>query len=85
VPWQTDIYCQRLFKSGPKSGYFEVRNAEAEASLLSSPGIASREDQFKAAKRELEAALRKAEEKERQCIKEAEESREPNPLLRRVG
>jgi hypothetical protein len=28
--------------------------------------------------------LRKEEEKERQCIKEAEESREPNPWLRRV-
>ena len=57
---------------------------EASASNSSS-GIASRDDQFKAAKRELEVALRRAEEKERQCIKEAEESREPNPWLRRVG
>lgn len=63
VPWQTGIHCQRFFKQGPKSGYFEVRNAEASPPS-SPPGIASREDQFKAAKRELEAALRKAEEKE---------------------
>ena len=83
VPWRTGIHCQRIFKQGPKSGYFEV---SAEASPPSGqPGIASREDQFKAAKRELEAALRKAEEKERQCIKEVDEAREPNPWLRRVG
>jgi hypothetical protein len=44
-----------FFKQGPKSGYFEVRNTEA------SPASS---DQFKAAKRELKAALRKAEEKE---------------------
>ena len=84
VPWKTDIHCQRFFKSGPKSVYFEV-SVEASPSNTSCPGIASRDDQFKAAKRELEAALRKAEEKERRYIEEAEESREPNPWLRRVG
>jgi hypothetical protein len=84
VPWRTGVHCQRFFKQGPKSGYFEVQGAEASPPS-SRPGIASREDQFKAAKRELEAALRKAEEKERRCIREAEESREPNPWLRRVG
>ena len=83
VPWRTGVHCQRFFKQGPKSGYFEVQSPEA--SLASSPGIASREDQFKAAKQELEAALRKADEEERRQIKEAEESREPNPWLRRVG
>ena len=83
MPWRTGVHCQRFFKSGPKSGYFEVQSPEA--SPPSSPGIASREDQFQAAKQELEAAVRKAEEKERRCIREAEESREPNPWLRRVG
>jgi hypothetical protein len=33
----------------------------------------------------LEVALRKAEDKERRCIKEADESREPNPWLWQVG
>jgi hypothetical protein len=33
----------------------------------------------------MEAAFRRAEEKERQEIKEADEHREPNPWLRRVG
>jgi hypothetical protein len=33
----------------------------------------------------LEAALRRAEAEERRVIKEAEEAREPNPWLRRVG
>jgi hypothetical protein len=78
VPWRTGVHCQRFFKQGPKSGYFEVQSPEASPAG-SSLGIASRTDQFKAARWELEAALRKAEEKERRYIKEAEESHEPNP------
>ena len=85
MPWRTGVHYQRFFKQGPKSGYFEVRNAEATPQANKQPGIASRTDQFKAAKRELEAALRKAEQEERRVIKEAEEAREPNPWLRRVG
>ena len=85
VPWRTGVHCQRFFKQGPKSGYFEVEKAEATPQANEQLGIASRTDQFKAAKRELEAALRKAEEEERRVIKEAEEAREPNPWLRRVG
>jgi hypothetical protein len=85
VPWRTGVHCQRFFKQGPKSGYLEVGNAEATPQANEQAGIASRTDQFKAAKRELEAALRKAEEEERRVIKEAHEAREPNPWLRRVG
>ena len=55
VPWRIGVYCQRFFKQGPKSGYFEVQSPKA--SPPSNPGIASQDDQFKAAKRELEAAL----------------------------
>jgi RecQ family ATP-dependent DNA helicase len=85
VPWRTGVHCQRFFIQGPKSGYFEVGKAEATPQANEQPGIASRTDQFKAAKRELEEALRKAEAEERRVIKEAEEAREPNPWLRRVG
>jgi hypothetical protein len=84
VPWRTDVHCQRFFVHGYKSGYFEVQQRETTPTA-NQPGIASRADQFKAAKRELEEALRKAEMEERQVIKEAEEAREPNPWLRRVG
>ena len=86
VPWRTGVHCQRFFSWGHKSGYFEVRKAEPtpRPSTCDQPDIASRIDQFEAAKRELEAALRKAELEERRVIKEAEESREPNPWLRRV-
>jgi RecQ family ATP-dependent DNA helicase len=84
VPWRTGVHCQRFFIQGHKSGYFEVQRPEASPES-SQPGIASRTDQFKAAKRELEEALRKAEAEERRVIKEAEEAREPNPWLRRVG
>ena len=85
VPWRTGVHCQRFFTQGHKSGYFEVQRAEARPESSSQPGIASRTDQYKAAKRELEEALRKAEAEERRVIKEAEEAREPNPWLRRVG
>jgi hypothetical protein len=66
-------------------GYFKVEKAEATPQANEQPGIASHTDQFKAAKRELEEALRKAEAEERRVIKEAEEAQEPNPWLRRVG
>ena len=85
IPWRIDVHCQRFFKSGPKSRYFEVSEEVEVGASSSSQGIASQDNQFKAAKRELEAALRKVEEEERRCIEEAEESREPNPWLRRVG
>ena len=84
APWRTGVHCQRFFKQGPKSGYFEVQNEEASP-RSNPPRIASRADQFKAAKQELEAALRRAEAEERRVIKEAEEAREPNSWLRRVG
>ncbi|KFZ18853.1 hypothetical protein V501_00981 [Pseudogymnoascus sp. VKM F-4519 (FW-2642)] len=45
----------------------------------------SRTHQFRTTRREMEAAFRQAEEKERREIKEANEHREPNPWLRRVG
>jgi len=84
VPWRTSVHCQRFFIQGHKSGYFEVQKRETTPTA-DQPGIASRADQYKAAKQELEAALRKAKMEERRVIKEAEEAREPNPWLRRVG
>ncbi|KFY83402.1 hypothetical protein V500_10071, partial [Pseudogymnoascus sp. VKM F-4518 (FW-2643)] len=45
----------------------------------------SRTSQFQTAKQEMEEAFRAAEDRERREIKEFEESREPNPWLRRVG
>ena len=84
VPWRTSVHCQRFFIQGHKSGYFEVQKAEAHRANQQ-PSIASQANQFKVAKQELERALRKAEAEERRVIKEAEEAREPNPWLRRVG
>jgi hypothetical protein len=77
VPWRTGVNCQLFFKQGPKSGYFEVQRAETSPESSSQPGIASRTDQYKAAKWELEEALRKAEAEERRVIKEAEEAESP--------
>ena len=68
---------------GPKSRYFEVQALKARAP--SQAQMQSRMGQFKAARQEIEAAFRAAEEKESRQIKEFEESQEPNPWLRRVG
>jgi hypothetical protein len=47
--------------------------------------MASRTDQFKAAKQEMQRAFEKAEEEENRLIKETDEAKEPSPWLRRVG
>ncbi|OBT79272.1 hypothetical protein VF21_01964 [Pseudogymnoascus sp. 05NY08] len=46
--------------------------------------MASRTDQFKAAKQEMQRAFAKAEEEENRKIKETDEAKEPSPWLRRV-
>ena len=83
TPWRTGVKCQRFFIQGAKSGYFEVQATDPEQ-MPSRAQIRSRIDQFKAAKGEIEAALRAAEAKERREIKEFDEARESNPWLRRV-
>src|ERR1700761_608777 len=83
TPWRTNVSCQRFFVQGVKSNYFEVQAPDPQ--IRSRAQIKSRIDQFKAAKQEIEKAFQAAEEKERREIKVFEESREPNPWLRRVG
>jgi superfamily II DNA helicase RecQ len=83
TPWRTGVKCQRFFVQGPKSGYFEVQATDPDQ-IPSRVQIRSRIDQFKEAKREMEAAFRAAEAKERREIKEFDEARESNPWLRRV-
>ena len=83
VPWQTGIHCQRFFKQGHKSQYFEVQ--PVGTGPRPTPRMASRTDQFKAAKQEMQRAFKKAEEEENRRIKETDEAKEPSPWLRRVG
>jgi hypothetical protein len=83
VPWQTGIHCQRFFKQGHKSQYFEVQ--PVETGPRPTPRMASRTDQFKAAKQEMQRAFEKAEEEEKRQTKETDEAKEPSPWLRRVG
>ncbi|KFZ20112.1 hypothetical protein V501_00293 [Pseudogymnoascus sp. VKM F-4519 (FW-2642)] len=47
--------------------------------------MASRTDQLKAAKKEMQRAFEKAEAEENRKIKETDEAKEPSPWLRRVG
>ncbi|KFZ17941.1 hypothetical protein V501_01471, partial [Pseudogymnoascus sp. VKM F-4519 (FW-2642)] len=83
IPWRTDVSCQRFFVQGAKSRYFEVQAPSPQ--IPSQAQMRSRTSQFQTAKQEMEEAFRAAEDRERQEIKEFEESREPNPWLRRVG
>jgi hypothetical protein len=83
TPWRTNVSCQRFFIQGAKSHYFEVQAPDQY--LPSQAEIRSRTSQFRDAKREIEAAFQAAEERENREIEEFEESREPNPWLRRVG
>ncbi|OBT70934.1 hypothetical protein VF21_10104 [Pseudogymnoascus sp. 05NY08] len=83
VLWRTGAHCQRFFKQGPKSRYFEVQPVETEP--RPTPRMASWTDQFKVAKQEMQRAFEKAEEEENRKIKETDEAKEPSPWLRRVG
>jgi RecQ family ATP-dependent DNA helicase len=79
VPWRSGVHCQHFFVRGPGAQYFEV------APQAGPQPIPSGDSGFAAAKQELAAALERANEEERRRVTEAEESREPNPWLRRVG
>lgn len=81
VPWQAGIHCQRFFKQGSKSRYFEVQ--PVETGPRPTPRMASRTGQFKAAKQEMQRAFEKAEEEEKRQTKETDEAKEPSPWLRR--
>ena len=83
VPWQTGIHCQRFFPQGPKSQYFEVQPIPTGPPPTAR--LASRTDQFEAAKKEIQQAFAKAEEEEARQIKETDEAKEPNSWLKRVG
>lgn len=83
VPWQTGIHCQRFFKKQTKSQYFEVQMVQTGP--RPTPRMASRTDQLKAAKKEMQRAFEKAEAEENRKIKETDEAKEPSPWLRRVG
>jgi hypothetical protein len=73
VPWRSSIHYQHFFVCGPGAQYFEVAPQAGPQPILSG------NSRFAAAKQELAAVLERANEEERYCITEAEESRELNP------
>lgn len=80
-PWETGIHCQRFFKQGARSGYFQVR---CIAETIQQAQIASRDDQLEAKKQILTTRMNDAKEEERRKITESEESMEPSPWLKRM-
>ncbi|KAL8912988.1 MAG: hypothetical protein Q9171_002119 [Xanthocarpia ochracea] len=80
-PWIRGVYCQHFFVRGPGAQYFEVAKESSPEPTSSQSGDSG----FTAAKQDLEAALKKAEEEGRRKVAECEESRVPDPWLRRVG
>lgn len=75
-PWISGVHCQHFFVRGPGAQFFEVARESMAAEPMDRP---SGDSGFTAAKQELEAALKKAEEEERQKVAESEESRAPDP------
>ena len=82
MPWRTGVHCQHFFVRGPGAQYFEVAEVQSSAE---SADEQSQDYGFTAARQELEKELKEEDEKSRRQITEPEESREPNPWLRRVG
>ena len=82
VPWQTGIHCQLFFRQGHKSQYSEVQ--PVETGLRPTPRMASRAEQFKAVKQEMQRAFDKDEEEEDRQIKETDEAKEPSPCGPRI-
>ncbi|OBT60247.1 hypothetical protein VE03_10381 [Pseudogymnoascus sp. 23342-1-I1] len=74
VPWQAGIHCQRFFEQRHKSQYFEVQFVETGP--RPTPRLASRTDQFKAVKQEMQRAFEKAEKEENRRIKATDETEE---------
>jgi len=77
LPWVSGVRCQRFFKQGPKSGWFEV---DREKDVMEVEG----EDMMKRVKKITEKWLGRVEEKSRQTIKARDENKEPDLWLRRV-
>jgi hypothetical protein len=79
MPWRNGVYCQYFFVRRPGAQYFEV---QAEGS---SPAIPSGNVDLEAIKKRLNQEIQQADEEQCRQITTPEESREPNPWLRRVG
>jgi RecQ family ATP-dependent DNA helicase len=80
LPWVSGVQCQRFFKQGMKSGWFEVERDEAP--------IAEEEDgqdMMSRVRRITQAGLDRVQKKTQERIKAMDESTEPNLWLRRVG
>lgn len=74
-PWREGVHCQRIFKQGLCSRYFEVQ----------SQPIPAGEDTAEAkARRSIQDQMDKVKERERKRIETSDPAQEPNPWLRKV-
>jgi hypothetical protein len=84
LPWISGIHCQQFFVRSSGSQYFEVAKPE-----IAENEIQEEDEQKRIAKEVLERTQQEwkagVEKSKKQQVKEAEESREPNPWLRQVG
>ena len=79
VPWRSGVSYQRFFVQGPKSGFFEVRGTGDQLS-----GEAE-ETQWQKLEKAIDHGMLKVDDVQRRKIKATDESKEPNPWLRRTG
>jgi hypothetical protein len=81
VPWRSSVQCQRFFKQGAKSGFFEVgRSIERDRAHVKPP-----ESQWEKLEKEIDQGRLRVKEAQRRKIEAMNESMEPNPWLRHTG
>jgi hypothetical protein len=80
MPWRSGVSYQRFFVQGPKSGFFEVgRGVEDQLS-----GEAE-ETRWEKLEKAIDDGMLKVDDVQQRKIKATDESKEPNPWLRRTG
>ena len=80
VPWRSGVLCQQFFAQGHKSGYFEVgRNTRTDRTSVQP------QSQWEKLEKAIDKGMSRVEEAQHRKIEAIDESREPNPWLRRTG
>jgi hypothetical protein len=80
VPWRSGVHYQRFFAQGPKSGYFEVMRDQEHTQVA-----VAEQSPYDQLQSRIAQGFERVEAASIEKIKATDESREPNPWLRRVG
>jgi len=80
VPWRTGVQYQRFFVQGAKSRFFEVGRGAGDPSSGEAEGT-----RWETLEKAIDHGMSKVDDVQQRKIKATDESKEPNPWLRRTG